>query len=110
MIPLGLGPLVGSTRLLGIHVADVASRVPAGSELYEWARVRGASAYNGGVASPTRAKVCVCACGHVVLSFITRAVRHTLSLSVSCRRRATRAARASAARRREDSAKVKTNS
>ena len=36
-------------RILGIHVADVAARIPAGSELYEWARLRASSAYNSGV-------------------------------------------------------------
>jgi hypothetical protein len=33
---------------IGIHVADVACRVPAHSPLFEWARVRAASAYHHG--------------------------------------------------------------
>ena len=34
---------------LGVHIADVASRVPCGSPLYAWARERISSAYHGGV-------------------------------------------------------------
>lgn len=35
--------------ILGIHVSDVASRVPPSSPLYAWAQVRVASAYHGGI-------------------------------------------------------------
>ena len=34
---------------LGIHVADVASRLPCASPLFLWARERGGSAYHSGV-------------------------------------------------------------
>jgi len=37
------------TIRLGIHVADVASRIGVGTALFEWARQRGASAYNSGI-------------------------------------------------------------
>ncbi|KAH8065994.1 hypothetical protein JL722_387 [Aureococcus anophagefferens] len=46
---LSLSDPEGGRRILGIHVADVAARIPAGSELYEWARLRASSAYNSGV-------------------------------------------------------------
>ena len=46
---LSLTGAMDGRRVLGIHVADVASRVPAGSVLYEWARLRASSAYNSGV-------------------------------------------------------------
>ncbi|KAJ8604109.1 hypothetical protein CTAYLR_001776 [Chrysophaeum taylorii] len=38
--------------VLGVHVADVASKIGAGSPLFEWARVRGASAYHGSGSVP----------------------------------------------------------
>jgi exoribonuclease R len=37
-----------ATCRIGIHVADVAARVPTNSPLFEWARVRASSAYHHG--------------------------------------------------------------
>jgi len=39
------------TVRLGVHIADVASRVPCSSPLFAWARARASSCYHGGVAS-----------------------------------------------------------
>ena len=38
-------PDADGARTLGIHIADVASRVPETSPLYAWALARGSSAY-----------------------------------------------------------------
>lgn len=34
---------------VGVHIADVASRLPCGSPLFAWAKQRASSAYHGGV-------------------------------------------------------------
>jgi len=45
------GTTTTSTVRLGVHIADVASRVPCSSPLFAWARARASSCYHGGVAS-----------------------------------------------------------
>lgn len=40
-----------TTVRLGVHIADVASRIPCSSPLFAWARARASSCYHGGVAS-----------------------------------------------------------
>lgn len=45
------GEVGRSAATLGIHVADVASRIGCDSTLYSWARSRGASAYHTGTGS-----------------------------------------------------------
>jgi len=42
------GPGDMATCRIGIHVADVAARVPSNSPLFEWARARASSAYHHG--------------------------------------------------------------
>ena len=44
----GGGGGVGGKCRIGIHVADVASRVSAGSALFGWAKLRASSAYHHG--------------------------------------------------------------
>jgi len=46
---LSLSPIKDGKRTLGVHIADVASRITPDSALYEWARARASSAYNSGV-------------------------------------------------------------
>lgn len=54
-LPAGVAEAIGAPSLspsalvLGIHVSDVASRLPTDSPLFAWAAARCASAYNSGI-------------------------------------------------------------
>ncbi|KAJ1630729.1 hypothetical protein T492DRAFT_839785 [Pavlovales sp. CCMP2436] len=68
---------------IGIHVADVASRIPCTSPLFAWARARASSAYHGGIGGESESgsvPMLPPALAHDELSLNQGERRNTLSL------------------------------